>query len=107
MLSTLVAATPGDYLCRLEGKFKTLRSLPFGHGIELGFFHGYKITGLTLENLNWQKWAPSVFSKKSLIIVHKVAFVSVKSCNSVVDVWGPPVFRNKLGKAGVAHRKLG
>ena len=45
---------------------------------------------LTLENLNWQKWAPSDFSKKSLIIVHKVAFVSVKSCNSIEDVWVHP-----------------
>ena len=62
---------------------------------------------LTLENLNWQKWAPSDFSKKYLIIVHKVEFVSVKSCNSVKDVWVHPLFRNELGKAGVAHRKLG
>ena len=81
-----MAVTPGDYRCRFEGKFKTLRSLPSGHGIELGFFHGCRITGLTLENLNWQKWAPSDFSKKYLIIVHKVAFVSVKSYNSVKDV---------------------
>ena len=85
-----MAATLGDYQCRFDGKFKTLRSLPFGHGIELGFFDGYRITGLTLENLNWQKWSPSDFSKKSLIIVHKVAFVSVKSCNSVEDVWVHP-----------------
>ena len=83
---TLVAMTLGDYRCRFEGKFKTLRSLPFRHGIELDFFHNCRIIGLTLENLNSQKWAPSDFSKKFLIIVHKVAFVSVKSCNSVEDV---------------------
>ena len=82
----LVAATPGDYRCRFDCKFKTLRSLPSGHGIELGFFYSYRIIGLTLENLNWQKWAASDFSKKSLIIVHKAAFISVKSCNSVEDV---------------------
>ena len=82
-----MAVTSGDYQFIFEGKFRTLRYLPSEHGIELGFFHGYKITGLTLENLNWQKWAPSDFSKKSLIIVHKVAFVLVKSCNSVEDVW--------------------
>ena len=81
-----MAATPGDYRCIFEGKFKTLRSLPSGHGIELGFFQGCRITGLTLENLNWKKWAPRGFSKKSLIIVHKEAFVLVKSCNSVEDV---------------------
>jgi len=81
-----VAATPGDCRCRFEGKFKTLRSLHFGHGIELGIFHGCRIIGLTLENLNCQKWAASDFSKKSLIIVYKVAFVSMKSYNSVKDV---------------------
>ena len=86
----LVAATPMDYRCRFEGKFKTLRSLPSGHGIELGFFPNYRIIGLTLENLNWQKWAPSDFSKKSLIMIHKVAFVSVKSCSSIEDVWVHP-----------------
>ena len=80
-----MAVTPGDSRCRFEGKFKTLRSLPSRDRIKLGFFHGYKIIGLTVENLNWQKWAPSDFSKKSLIIVHKVALVSVKSCNSVED----------------------
>ena len=56
------------------------------------FFHSYRIIGLTLENLNWQNWAPSDFSKKSLIVVHKVAFVPVKSCNSVEDVWVHPCF---------------
>jgi len=34
----LVAATPRDYQYRFEGKFKTMRSLPSGHGIELVFF---------------------------------------------------------------------
>ena len=62
----LVAATPGDYRCGFEGKFKTLRSLPSGHGIKLGFFHDYRIIGLTLENLNWQKWANGDFSKNNL-----------------------------------------
>ena len=56
----------------------------------LVFFHGCRIIGLTLENMNLQKWAPSDFSKKSLIIVHKAAFVSLKSCNSVEDVWVHP-----------------
>ena len=36
----LVATTPVDYRYRFKGKFKTLRSLPFGHRIELGFFLG-------------------------------------------------------------------
>jgi len=34
----LVAATPRDYRCRFEGKFKTLRALPSKYGIELGLF---------------------------------------------------------------------
>ena len=63
---TLVAMTSGDYRCRFEGKFKTLRSLPSGHGIELGFSHSYRITSLTLEKLNWQKWANGDFSKNNL-----------------------------------------
>jgi len=62
----LVVKTPGDYRCRFEGKFKTLRSLLSGHGIELGFFHGYRIIGLTQENLNYQNWAPKDFSKNLL-----------------------------------------
>jgi hypothetical protein len=43
--------------CRLRchGKWKTLRNLPSGHGIKLGFFHGYKTIGLTMGNLNWKK----------------------------------------------------
>ena len=36
------------------------------------------------------KVAPGDFSKKCLIIVHKAAFVSVKSCNSIEDVWVHP-----------------
>ena len=32
------------------------------------------------------KVGPRDFSKKSLIIVHKAAFVLVKSCNSIEDV---------------------
>jgi len=40
--------------------------MPSGHGIELGFFHGYRIIGLTLENLNYQNWAPKDFSKNHL-----------------------------------------
>jgi len=43
-----------------------LRSLPSGQGIELGFFHSYKIIGLTLENLDWQKWDPRDFFKNYL-----------------------------------------
>jgi len=62
----LVVKTPEDYRCRFEGKIKTLRSLPSGHGIELVFFHGYRIIGLTLENLNYQNWAPKDFSKNHL-----------------------------------------
>ena len=82
----LVVKTPGDYRCRFEGKFKTLRSLLSGHGIELGFFHGYRIIGLTLENLNYKKCSTEIFLK-SLIIGHKEVFVSVSSYNSVEDVW--------------------
>ena len=51
------------------------------------FFHDCRIIGHTLENQNWQKWSPRDFSKKSLIIVHKAPFVSVKSYNFVEDVW--------------------
>jgi len=36
----LVATTPWDYRYRFKGKFNTLRSLHFGHRIELGFFSG-------------------------------------------------------------------
>jgi hypothetical protein len=30
--------------------------LPSGHGIKLVFFRDYRTIGLTLGNLNWQKW---------------------------------------------------
>jgi hypothetical protein len=43
----------GNYRCICCGKCKTLRNLPSGRGIMLGFFHGYKTIGLTLGNLNW------------------------------------------------------
>jgi len=59
----LVAVTPRDYRCRFEAKFKTMRSLPSRHGIELGLFHGYRIIGLTPEILNWKKWPPEIFLK--------------------------------------------
>ena len=33
-----------DCHCRFHDKFKILRTLPSEHGIELGFFHDYRIT---------------------------------------------------------------
>jgi hypothetical protein len=45
----------GNYRLRCRGKWKTLRNLPSGHGIKLGFFDGYKTIGLTVGNLNWKK----------------------------------------------------
>ena len=64
----------------------TLRSLPFGHGIELGFFSWLQNYRPHPREHELAKVAPSDFSKKFLIIVHKVAFVLVKSCNSIKDV---------------------
>ena len=77
----------GDCRCRFESKFKTLRYLPSGDGIELGFFSRLQNYRPHPREPKLEKWAPSDFSKKSLIIVHKVAFVLVKSCNSVEDIW--------------------
>jgi hypothetical protein len=37
-----------------------------GHGIDQVFFHGCKITGLTLQNLNLENWAPVDFHKVHL-----------------------------------------
>ena len=56
----------------------------------LVFFHSYRIRGLTLEAEIGKSGQLVIFVKKSLIIVHKAAFVSVKSCNSVEDVWVHP-----------------
>jgi hypothetical protein len=64
-----------------------MRNLSFRYEIELDFFHGYRIRYLTIENLNWKKWTPRDFSKKSLIIGHKVAIILVKSCNFNEEVW--------------------
>jgi hypothetical protein len=55
-----------NYRCRCRGKYKTLRNLPSGHGIELGFFQNHTTISLTLGNLNWQKWVPRDFSKNNL-----------------------------------------
>ena len=88
------------------GKFKTLRSLPSGHGIELGFSHSCRVVGLTLDNLNWQKWANGDFSKNNLsFATKKHDFGEILQLNR--RCLGSPMFRNELGKTGVAHRKLG
>ena len=101
-----MAALPGHYRYIFEGKFKTLRSLPSGHGIELGFFYGCRIIGLTLENLNWQKCANGDFSKNNLsYATKKHCFGEILQLNR--RCLGPPMFRNELGKAGVAYKKLG
>ena len=76
----------GGLPMQIEGKFKTLRSLPSGHGIELGFFSRLQNYRPHPREPELAKVAPGDFSKKCLIIVHKAAFVSVKSCNSVEDV---------------------
>ena len=86
----LVVVTPGDYRYRFKGKFKTLRSLPSGHGIKLGFFSQLQNYRPHPGEPELAKVGPSELSKKSILIVHKVAFVSVKSCNSVEDVWVHP-----------------
>jgi hypothetical protein len=53
----------GECRYRCHGKYKTLRTLPFRHGIELGIFHSYRTISLTLGNLNWQKWVLIDFVK--------------------------------------------
>ena len=74
---TITAANPSDkvpYRPRHRGlpmlifmaTVKPLRSLPSGHGIELVFFHGYRIKGLKLQNLNWKDSTPVDFSKNYL-----------------------------------------
>jgi len=57
----LVAATPVDYRYRFKGKFKTLRSLPFGHRIELGFFLGLQNYNPHHEELEFAKVDPKIF----------------------------------------------
>ena len=86
----LVAATPADYQCRFEGKFKTLRSLPSGHGIKLGFFSQLQNYRPHIREPGLAKVGPKRFFLKLLIIGYKVAFVLVKSCNSVEEVWVHP-----------------
>ena len=44
-------------------QIKTLITLPSGHGIELGFFDGCRITGLTQERLDLESWTPRDFSR--------------------------------------------
>ena len=43
-----------------------VRTLLSRYGIELVFFHGCRIIGLTLENLNWQKWTIVDFYKNRI-----------------------------------------
>jgi len=86
----LVAATPGDYRYRFKGKFKTLRSLPSEHRIELGFFLGLQNYRPNHRENEFTTVGPWRFFEKSLIIGHKTAFVLVKSCNSVEEVWFHP-----------------
>jgi hypothetical protein len=38
-----------------------LITLPSSHGIELGFFDGCRITGLTLERLDFERCTPEIF----------------------------------------------
>jgi hypothetical protein len=73
-----------ECLCRCHGKCKTLRTLPFGHGIELDFFHSNKTTSLTLENLNFQKWDPSDFLKITYLRPQSNIYFD-ESSNSVKD----------------------
>ena len=86
----LVTTTPGDNRCRFEGKFETMRPLPSRHGTKLGFFSQLQNYRPHPREPELAKVDPSDFSIKSLIIVHKVAFVSVKSCNPAEDVWVHP-----------------
>ena len=62
----LVATTPRDYQCRFEGKFKTMRSLHFGHGIELGFFSQLQNYRPHPKEPELAKVAPKDFSKNQL-----------------------------------------
>jgi hypothetical protein len=60
-----------DWRCRFRGVCKILRTLPSGHKMKLDFFHGFRITGLTLGNLNWKKWAIVDFCKINLSLATK------------------------------------
>jgi hypothetical protein len=57
----------GKCRCICRGKCRTLRTLPSRHGSKLAsFFHSCRTIGLSLGNLNWQKWVPGDFSKNNL-----------------------------------------
>ena len=84
-----MAETPRDYRCRFEGKFKTLRSLLSEQGIELGFFPQLQNYRPHPGEPRLAKVGPRDFLKL-LIIGHTEAFVLVKSCNSIKDVWVHP-----------------
>ena len=59
-----------------------------------------------MENLNWQKLDLGDFSKNNLsFATKKHDFGEILQLNR--RCLGSPVFRNELGKVGVAHRKLG
>ena len=80
-----------DCRCRIQVKFKTLRTLPSGHRIELGFFFTAAESQASPQRTRIGKSVPlEIYFNESLIIGHKASFVSVKSCNSVEDVWVQP-----------------
>jgi len=103
----LVVETPGDNRCRFEGKFRTLRSLPSGHGNELGFFSWLQNYRPHLGEPELAKLGPQRFFFK--FTYHRpqrsICFGEILQFRQ--KCLGPPVLWDELGKAGVAHRKLG
>jgi hypothetical protein len=96
----------GECRYRCHGKCKTLRTLPFGHGIKLGIFHSYRTISLTLGNLNWQKWVLIDFVK---ITYHRpqssVCFGEIMQFHQ--RCLGPPVLQNEFVVIGMTHLMLG
>jgi hypothetical protein len=48
----------GDILTLISGQNENLEDFAFQIWNRARFFYGYRITCLTLENLNWQNWTP-------------------------------------------------
>jgi hypothetical protein len=94
----------GNCRFRRRGKCKTLRNLYSKHGIELGFFHGYRTIGLTQGN----------FKSGSLDIFLEITYHRQQSSVCFGEIvqfhqrsLGPPMLQNELVVTGMAHLMLG
>jgi hypothetical protein len=96
----------GNGRCRCRDKCKTLRTLPSGHGFELGFFHSYRTIGLTLGDLNSESGSLEIFLK---ITYHRpqnsIRFSEIMQFYQ--RCLGPPVLQKELVVVEMAHLMLG